>query len=80
MPPFRLSRRRQLVGDLKLPGVQSRVQPILLEQVSVPPLLHQLAMIHHQDDVGGKNRREPVRDDERGPTHEERPQIGRAHV
>src|SRR6202022_1188060 len=41
----------QLVGGLKLPVIQSRIQSVLLEQVGVSPLLHHLTMVDDQDDV-----------------------------
>src|SRR6266851_7048855 len=43
----------QLVGSLKLPVIQSRIESPLLKQVRVAPLLAHLAVINHQDDVGG---------------------------
>src|SRR3982075_2522115 len=64
----------QLLGRLELPLIQSRVQSTPLQQIRVPPLLDHLTMIHDQDDVRCKDRGKPVRDHQRCPTLEERPQ------
>src|SRR5260370_6530365 len=52
----------QLVGSLELPMIKTRVQSTPLEHVHMSPSLDDLTVVHHQDDVGSEDGREPVRD------------------
>jgi hypothetical protein len=56
--------------------VQLGVQPAGGEQLLVGAALHDLAVVEHQDLVGVRDRREPVRDDDRGAPPEGRVECG----
>ena len=53
---------------LVLPGVQAEVVALCLQQVGVAALLHDPAVLHHQDEVGVLHRGQPVGDNDGGPT------------
>jgi SAM-dependent methyltransferase len=52
---------------LELLLVQRRVQPAAAQQLLVRPRLHHLAAVDHVDHVRADDRRQPVRDRDRGP-------------
>src|SRR5688500_14461152 len=57
--------------DLRPVSVQGRVETLLGHQLVVGALLYHLAVLQHDDQVGVADRREAVRDDERGPAGEQ---------
>src|SRR4051812_23726102 len=64
--------RSALQGCRELRVVEPRVGAVDPEQCPVRALLDDGAVLHHQDQVGVTDRREPVRDDEGGPVRAKR--------
>src|SRR4030042_2522595 len=52
---------------LELQGVQPPVDSLRGQQFPVGPRLAHLPLVHHDDPVGGQDRRQPMGDDEGGP-------------
>src|SRR3989304_550753 len=57
----------RLPALLELQGVQAAVDPPGGHQLRVGPRLPHLPLVHHDDPVGGQDRRQPMGDDEGGP-------------
>ncbi len=55
-------------------AVERRVEPSRLHELVVRALLDDLSVLEHDDQVGVADRRESVRDDERGAVGEQQPQ------
>ncbi len=64
-------RRRATSSDSGLDRVQLVVAPLALEELGVPPALHDLSVLDHQDQIRPLDGREPVGNDQGGPVPEQ---------